>query len=286
MTAATVHRVTGGGGIGLSVLEGGSPAGRPVLFLHGFCQSALAWRPLFAGPLADRFRLLAMDLRGHGGSDRTAGGGAGGEVRGPGPYADGDLWADDVAGTLAALAADGAVLVGWSYGGAVLADHLRRHGRGGIAGIVLAGACPKLGPAARPFMGPLGRQHFPALMGGDFAAQVAACRALAHGMAAQPVAAEDLETGIAATMSVPQHVRWGMMRREADFDSVLAAFDAPALIVHGTEDRIVLPEMARHLAGVLPRARLCLYEGVGHAPFQERPDRFAADLAAFLEGLD
>ncbi|MFC7332327.1 alpha/beta fold hydrolase [Rhodocista pekingensis] len=274
------HRVEGGGGIGLSVLEAGDPAGPPILFLHGFCQSALAWRPLFQGPLAARFRLLALDLRGHGGSDRpSATGGA------PGPYADGDLWADDVAGALDGLGVEKAVLVGWSYGGAVLADHLRRHGAARVAGIVLAGACPRLGPAARPFMGPLGRQHFPALMGGDFAAQVAACRALAHGMTVAPVAAEDLETGIAATMSVPPAVRWGMMRREADFDPVLAAYGGPALIVHGAEDPVVLPDLARHLAGLLPQARLHLYDGVGHAPFQERPDRFAADLAAFMDSV-
>ena len=37
------YKVAGGGSVQLHVVEAGNPAGAPILFLHGFSQSSLAW---------------------------------------------------------------------------------------------------------------------------------------------------------------------------------------------------------------------------------------------------
>jgi pimeloyl-ACP methyl ester carboxylesterase len=42
--------------------------------------------------------------------------------------------------------------------------------------------------------------------------------------------------------------------------------------------------MSRRLLDLNPAARLSVYEGVGHAPFYERPERFNRELAVFAAG--
>jgi non-heme chloroperoxidase len=59
------HTITGGGGVQLHVVETGDPNGRPILFIHGFSQCWLAWSRQLHSDLADRYRLVAMDMRGH-----------------------------------------------------------------------------------------------------------------------------------------------------------------------------------------------------------------------------
>jgi len=66
------HMVTGGGGARLHVVETGNSGGRPLVFLHGFSQSWLAWQRQMRSTLADDYRLVALDLRGHDRSDEPA----------------------------------------------------------------------------------------------------------------------------------------------------------------------------------------------------------------------
>ena len=76
------HTVTGGGGIKLHVEETGNPNGRPMLFIHGFSQCRLAWTKQLTSDLADDFRLVALDIRGHGLSEKPRD-----------AYGDSQLWA-------------------------------------------------------------------------------------------------------------------------------------------------------------------------------------------------
>src|SRR5688500_18085615 len=111
------HIIAGGGGVPLHVVETGAPAGRSILFIHGFSQCCLAWsRQLHSELAADR-HLIAMDLRGHGlsGKPRDA-------------YAESKLWADDVNAVIQALDLDRPILSGWSYGPLVILDYLRHYG--------------------------------------------------------------------------------------------------------------------------------------------------------------
>ncbi len=99
------HRVAGGGGTQLHLVETGNPRGRPIVFIHGFSQCRLAWSRQLSSDLADSYRLVAMDLRGHGLSEKPREG-----------YTDSRLWADDVNAAIQALSLDHPILCGWSYG--------------------------------------------------------------------------------------------------------------------------------------------------------------------------
>ena len=142
-TQTRIHRVTGAGGLQLRVDETGNPAGRPVLFLHGVSQNRLAWRKQLHSDLADDHRLLAMDLRGHGASDRAAD-----------AYKDSAAWAQDVNAVIKSLNLERPILSGWSYGGVVICDYLRHFGQDAVGGIHLINATTRLGEPALPFLGP------------------------------------------------------------------------------------------------------------------------------------
>src|SRR5215207_8424423 len=131
------HRIKGGGGVQLHVVEVGNPGGRPVLFIHGFSQCRLAWGRQLGSDLADDYRLVAMDMRGHGLSEKPRAG-----------YDDPRLWADDVGAVIRALSLDQPVLCGWSYGSLVILDYIRHHGEDGIGGVVFVDGITKLGSDA------------------------------------------------------------------------------------------------------------------------------------------
>lgn len=62
----------------------------------------------------------------------------------------------------------------------------------------------------------------------------------------------------------------------------LAGWAVPTLLLGGTEDQIVPPDVLRHLASVIPGAALELLEGVGHSSYFEAAERVNAALLAFL----
>jgi alpha-beta hydrolase superfamily lysophospholipase len=59
------EKIVGGGGLSLSVYEAGKAGAPAIVFIHGFSQNFLTWDQQFRG-LADRFHVVAYDLRGHG----------------------------------------------------------------------------------------------------------------------------------------------------------------------------------------------------------------------------
>lgn len=81
------HTVTGSGDIDIRVNETGDEDGQPILFVHGFSMSRLVWDRQLRSDLADDYRLVTLNVRGHGLSDKPEGEDA---------YADPKLWADDI----------------------------------------------------------------------------------------------------------------------------------------------------------------------------------------------
>jgi non-heme chloroperoxidase len=51
-------------------------------------------------------------------------------------------------------------------------------------------------------------------------------------------------------------------------------------VAHGRADSVVLPAMVAHMLATIPTAEASWYEGVGHAPHLEEPERFNRELAA------
>jgi non-heme chloroperoxidase len=265
------HTVRGGGGLRLHVREWGKPDGPPILFIHGWSQNHLCWMKQCQSPLADEFRLVAFDLRGHGMSEAPLE---------PEHYTDGRLWADDLAAVIDELRLDRLVLVGWSYGPFVIGDYLRAYGQDRIAAINFVEGAVKLGEAAfGTLIGPGFLDHFAAATADDLPTNIWAMRSFVRACVVKPVSDDDLEAAVCWNVVVPAAIRANLAAREIDCDDVLRALEVPLLVTHGRADSVVLPAMAEHVLSTCPTAEASWYDGVGHVPHLEEPERFNRELA-------
>jgi pimeloyl-ACP methyl ester carboxylesterase len=265
------HTVRGGGGLRLHVREWGKADGPPILFIHGWSQNHLCWAKQYESSLADEFRLVAYDLRGHGMSEAPLE---------PGHYTAGKLWADDVAAILDELGLVRPVLVGWSYGAFVISDFVRRHGQDGISAINFVEGVTRLGEAAFGTMiGPGFLDYFVDATADDLPTNIRAMRSFVKECLVKPLSNDDLETAMCWNVVVPAPIRAGLAARQIDDDDVLRALDVPVVVTQGRMDSVVLPAMAEHVLATCPTAEASWYEGVGHAPHLEEPERFNRELA-------
>ena len=273
---AALHadKVVGGGGLNVAVYEAGNAAGPPIVFIHGFTGNHLSWQQQFSRPLFDDFRLVAYDLRGHGASDKPLDGSR---------YTDATLWADDLDAVIRAKNLDRPVLVGWSYGGYVIADYVRRHGDGRIGGLVFIGGVTKQGTAeAAGFLTDEVLALFGDVLSPDVGKSIAGTRELTRMFTHPQLRGGEWEIAYGSAMMVPPEVRLAMFSRVLDNDDVLAGIRVPALVIQGAADRIVRMSAAKHIASTIPGATLRVYEGVGHAPHLESPQRLGRDVAEFV----
>jgi non-heme chloroperoxidase len=267
----TLRQVRGGGGVRLAVRTTGPADAPPVVFIHGWAQSADAW----AAQLADRvlnseFRLAAVDLRGHGVSDVPDTG-----------YDDPRNWADDVAAVLD-LVGRPAVLVGWSYGGAVITDYLRTYGDEDLAGIVLVGASTELGrdrEGAR--VGAVMRAAMPDALHEDAAIAVPALTRFVAGMSGTPLPGAVAQRAVGDALRVPWQVRKALLRRDFGSADVLTSITVPTLVVHGDRDAVMDPSAGTYAHGKISGAEMRWFPGVGHMPFAERTEEFDGMLLGF-----
>jgi non-heme chloroperoxidase len=263
--------VEGGGGLKLNVCRYGNTKGPPVVFLHGWSQSHLSWRAQLESELAESLDLVVMDLRGHGASQAPAG---------PENYTDGDLWAEDVRAVIETLGLDRPLLVGWSYGGLVVADYLRRYGDGAIAGINFVSASLVIGREwLGTHTGPTFLEHASKGISKDPVKALEGMIDFAHACAVKPIAQRDIERAIGFSMLVRPDVRRALSARTEDFRSVLEDLQTPALVTHGEADTIIMPQMAHDVLAHHPMATASWYTGVGHMPFLEETQRFNRELA-------
>lgn len=265
------HEITGGGAVRLHVVDAGNPNGRPILFIHGFSQCWLAWTRQLNSDLGDDFRLVALDIRGHGLSDKPQD-----------AYSDTQAWADDVDAVVQSLGLDGPILCGWSYGALVALDYLRHYGEDGIGGLHFVDALTKLGNEdAMAVLTPELLALVPGLFATDVDESVAAVEPFLRMCFAREPAAEDLYLMLGYNASVPPHVRQALFSRVLDNDDVLAALRKPVLVTHGGRDALVRTAIVDQIAASVPHAETHVMPDAGHAPFWDDAPGFNARLRAF-----
>ena len=254
----------------------GPPDGTPVLLLHGWSANLRCWGS--AGQLlADRYRVIAVDLRGHGYSDAP-----------PSGYDDPVAWADDIAGVLAAEEiGTGAVLLGWSYGGIVASDYLTVHGTGAIAGVVYCSAQAGIGPdVPGAALGSAMQRAIPDVFDES---PGRAMRGFAQFGSANTGPGDDqgenAQRLFGGSLATPPRVRKALFQRTVDNTETLGALEVPALVLHGTADPVVPIDNGRYIADTVPDGRASYWDESQHGLFVEDPDRFVAEVGDFIAGL-
>ncbi len=237
-------------------------SGPDLVLIHGWGMHGGIWGELPAR-LAQYFRVTTLDLPGHGRS-RASGG--------PLPLA---AFTDSVA----ELCPAPAIWLGWSLGGLIALDAARRYPQQ-VTRLVLVGATPKFVQApdwpqamtAETFAGFADSltQDYRATLLRFLSLQVGgndAARALLKPLRAEMFAhGEPQPAALAAGLAILEHT---------DLRAQLASIQIPALVVHGSHDRLAPPAAGEYLAAQLPQARLWQVESAGHAPFLSRPAQFA-----------
>jgi pimeloyl-ACP methyl ester carboxylesterase len=264
--------------------------GRPLLLLHGWPEFWLTWEPVMAR-LADRFQLVAPDLRGFGDSDKPDG------AFGPPDHA------ADMLALLDALGIGEIGIVGHDVGGAVM-QPLARLAPQRIAGLFFFDfVYPGIGArmAAPDRLNEIWYQSFhqmamaPSLVG----ATEESCRTyIAHFLrhwSHRKDAFDQVLDAFAANFFKPGNLAGGFAHYLASHAGRIAMIkgEAPALppiavptCVRWAEHDPLFPyAWTDRLGETFTALDLALFPGVGHFPHREDPDRAAEEIAGFFGRL-
>jgi 3-oxoadipate enol-lactonase len=250
---------------GLSLGYATRGAGPVIAFLHPVAMRGALWDEI-ASDLAQRYRVLTIDLRGHGASDVP-----------PEPFTIEDL-ASDVIELLGALGGTRPVLAGCSLGGMV-AQGVALAAPELLGGIVLADTAHTLPAAGREAM----RQRaadalkgMPTLVDATLERWFTREFRARRGDIVERVRGWFLEAD-----PVVHSWTWQAISR-LDFRDRLAAIQVPVLVVCGSRDTSCPPSVSEEMAGLLARGRYAELQDSSHmAPF-EQPGRFAALVDEFV----
>jgi pimeloyl-ACP methyl ester carboxylesterase len=238
--------------------------GEPLLLIQGLGGNSLHWGEGFLGGLEEDFELILFDNRGAGRSAPLAG-----------EHTIADLAADAL-GLLDALEIDSAHVVGISMGGMV-AQELALAAPERVRTLTLGCTFPGGPEATMTDMAVVGMLA-EAVLSGD---QERTLRVGYEVMIAAEYGAQEgayeLYSELAGQYQAPVPVLMAQLSAIMGHDTSerLGQIAAPTLVIHGTEDRLLVAANGELLAKLIPGARLELLEGSGHMFFWEQPERSA-----------
>lgn len=277
-------RVPAADGIALHVLEW-SREGVPMLFVHGFGNEAHVWDDV-APSVAPYYRTLAVDLRGHGDSDRH-----------PDARYDYDAHVEDLEAVTAGLGCERLVLVGHSLGGRVALLFAARH-PDRLAGLVLVDCGPELDPrgvvriqidsgreaevrfaSPREYVGVLARAY-PA------ARPETLTRMAEHGLRREADGrwAPKLDPAFRrlAAPGDPEQARVREATSARTLWEALERVTCPTLVVRGAASDVLAPQTADRMEEMLPQGRLAVVPQAGHSVMVDNPEGFRDALTGFV----
>jgi pimeloyl-ACP methyl ester carboxylesterase len=91
---------------------------------------------------------------------------------------------------------------------------------------------------------------------------------------------------LAFSPSLPSYLRQARAGANFDASGRVRDIDAPTLVIHGSDDRLVPVANARALARAVPRSRLRVLDGAGHLVFIEEAEEVNEGVASFLLGVE
>ena len=254
--------------------EGSSDSSaRPLVLLHGLMAHGGFFREQAA--LAEQFRLITVDLRGHGKSgtaDATV-----------------ERAAADVAELVEALDLHGAIGIGWSLGATVLWHVLAGSAASRFAGAVVVDMTARVRNAEDWDLGltPEACETRSAAIRDDYRTFATTA---GQAIFAQPVAQEQRATADWASAEFARNdpgaiaELWASLEQQ-DLRPLLGQIRHPTLIVHGAQSQLYGTDTAEHLVGALPNARAVRFASSGHAPHLEEPALFNRTVTEFAASL-
>lgn len=246
--------------------------GPPIVFLHAFPLNRTMWEPQVAG-LADRYRVITIDLRGHGESDA------------PMWRYTLDQFAEDIKGVLDHLAISKAAFVGLSMGGYILFALYRKY-PALIQACVLADtratADTPDAKAARFSMAQVAYRRGASAIADLMLAKLISPASLTH--------RKDLQEQLRAIITGNQvsGIIGDLMAMEERPDStpLVQTLTVPTLVIVGEDDVASPPDEVQAMARHIPGAAFVVIPEAGHLSNMENPESFNAAIRTFLDSLE
>jgi pimeloyl-ACP methyl ester carboxylesterase len=250
-------------GVRLHYAEQGKAVGQPIIFLHGYTDSWFSFSRVL--PLFDaNYHVYALDLRGHGNSERPANG-----------Y-DVNNFAADVLAFMDAMNLNTATLVGHSMG-SFIAQQVAYNAPQRVARLVLIGSATTVrNQEVLDFQQAVNKLTDPV------PAQFV--REFQVGTAHEPLPKDFLEQVVTESLKLPASVWRAVLAGLLAHDSKhqLATIKVQTLILWGNKDAFFPQSEQQLLVTGLAKAVLKVYPDVGHSPHWERPQQIARDIEEFL----
>ncbi|ORB30293.1 alpha/beta fold hydrolase [Mycolicibacterium parafortuitum] len=254
-------------------------SGQPIVFSHGWPLSSDDWDAQLMFFLAQGYRVVAPDRRGHGRSSQVADG------------HDMDHYADDLAAVVEHLDLRDAVHIGHSTGGGEVVRYLARHGESRVAKAVLIAAVPPLMVQTESNPGGLPKSVFDGFQESVATNRAGFFRELPEGpfYGFNRDGVEPVE-GIIANWwrqgmqgGAKAHYDGIVAFSQTDFTEDLKNIQLPVLVMHGDDDQIVPYAAAGpRSAELLPNGILKTYKGFPHGMPTTHADVINADILEFL----
>lgn len=259
-----------GTGVELSVTDRGE--GLPLVLLHGVSMSAAYFHPVIDPLVAAGYRVIVPDLRGHGRSPHVEGGHTVGQ------------YADDVNALLDALDIDTCVLVGWSMGNLVAWELMLRHGRERVAAHVNISQGPTdLQCEAFPY-GPLSLDAIHGFIASCQADFRGSMEHFAPVMFKEPLSDEDLAWCVEESCMLGANAAAAILLDQTLYSAVeaIAAGTVPTLNLWGTHEGLIPLAMGEWCRDNISGSTYVVFEGSGHCPQLEEPQRCAELITSWL----
>jgi non-heme chloroperoxidase len=267
------HWIKGYGGVQLRVQDLGAEDAPVIILIHGWSQCHLSFER--QAVLAENFRIILPDLRGHGQSDKPLDSAL---------YDNSKPWAEDVHSIIETLKLKNPVLLGWSMGGWVVMDYLEHFGDAALAGISLVGSSITTGkhlpPAAFKVRNDAAAKAV-GMYGDDLAENLASVVAFIDVCFHQQPDELAKTKAVGYNMLVPPQVRAASRMRQEDRRAVAQATTKPCLVVWGNHERLAPADMGIQALENFPNATGLTFEHSGHSPFWEEAEKFNAELTVF-----
>ncbi|HBI6861558.1 TPA: alpha/beta hydrolase [Enterobacter cloacae] len=273
--------VTTKDGVSIYYKDWGPKDAQPIVFHHGWPLSADDWDNQMLFFLAEGFRVIAIDRRGHGRSDQVSEG------------HDMDHYAADASAVVESLDLRNAVHVGHSTGGGQVARYVAKYGQpqGRVAKAVLVSAVPPL--MVKTDANPGGT---PIEVFDGFRQALAANRAQFYlDVASGPFYGFNRDGADVSQGTIQNWWRQGMIGSakahyegikafsETDQTDDLKAITVPVLVLQGDDDQVVPYKNAALLQDkLLANSELKIYPGFPHGMHTTHADTINADILAFI----
>ena len=275
--------VTTKDGVEIFYKDWGPRDAQPIFFHHGWPLSSDDWDAQMLYFLANGFRVVASDRRGHGRSSQVSDG------------HDMDHYAADASAVVEHLDLKNVIHIGHSTGGGEVARYVAQYGQpqGRVAKAVLVSAVPPL--MLKTESNPEGT---PIEVFDEFRSALAANRAQFYlDVAAGPFYGFNRAGAKVSQGVIDNWWRQGMIGgakahydgikafSETDFTDDLKSIGAPTLVMHGDDDQIVpFADSAPLSAKLVKNATLKVYPGLPHGMCTTHPELINKDLLAFIKG--